>query len=53
LIQQEPALRVTGYRVDVTGTWKGTISSLEGVFSGESLLTLPGKPYIAVRISKQ
>ncbi|MEO6848980.1 MAG: DUF5605 domain-containing protein, partial [Mucilaginibacter sp.] len=41
------------YHVDVIDTWNMTISPLSAKFSGRSLIELPGKPYIAVRIVKQ
>ena len=41
------------YRVDVIDTWDMTIDPLQKKFSGRSLIELPAKPYIAVRITKQ
>lgn len=41
------------YHVDVIDTWNMTITPLEKKFSGRSLIELPGKPYMAVRITKQ
>ncbi|MGF6928518.1 hypothetical protein QFZ48_004018 [Chitinophaga sp. W2I13] len=38
------------YNVEVIDTWNMTITPLEKKFSGHSLIGLPGKPYIAVRI---
>ena len=40
------------YSVDVIDTWNMTITPLQKKFSGRSLIELPGKPYIAVRIIK-
>ena len=41
------------YHVEIIDTWNMTITSLEKKFSGRSLIELPGKPYMAVRIVKQ
>ncbi|MEZ2440557.1 DUF5060 domain-containing protein [Chitinophaga sp. RCC_12] len=38
------------YNVEVIDTWNMTITPLEKKFSGHSLIGLPGKPYMAVRI---
>ncbi|HEY5327559.1 MAG TPA: DUF5060 domain-containing protein [Mucilaginibacter sp.] len=43
----------SAYHVDVIDTWNMTITPLNKTFSGRSLIELPGKPYIAVRIVKQ
>jgi len=41
------------YRVEVIDTWNMTITPLQKKFSGRSLIELPEKPYIAIRIIKQ
>jgi hypothetical protein len=38
------------YRVDVIDTWEMTVTALEGTFAGETVVALPGKPYIALRV---
>lgn len=40
------------YTVEVIDTWNMTITPLEKKFSGYSLIELPAKPYIALRIMK-
>ena len=40
------------YQVEVIDTWDMTITTLEMKFSGRSLIELPQKPYIALRITK-
>jgi len=40
------------YGVEVIDTWSMTITPVEGTFEGKFRITLPGKPYIAVRIRK-
>jgi len=42
-----------GYTVEVIDTWAMTITRLEGTFSGQCRVDLPGKPYIALRIRAQ
>lgn len=41
------------YDVEVIDTWDMTITSLKKSFSGHSLIELPAKPYMAIRIIKQ
>ena len=41
------------YNVDIIDTWNMTIIPLQKEYSGHSLIELPAKPYIAVRIIKQ
>jgi hypothetical protein len=41
------------YRVEVIDTWNMTITPVQKEFSGHSLIELPQKPYMAVRITKQ
>jgi len=41
------------YQVEVIDTWDMTITPLQKKFSGRSLIELPAKPYIAIRIKKQ
>ena len=38
------------YSVEIIDTWNMTITPQEGTFTGTSLIKLPGKPYIAVRL---
>jgi hypothetical protein len=40
------------YQVEVIDTWNMTITSLQKKFSGRSLIDLPAKPYVAIRIIK-
>ena len=40
------------YRIEIVDTWEMTIVPLEGLFQGKSTVDLPGKPYMAVRITK-
>ncbi|UJF35612.1 DUF5060 domain-containing protein [Paenibacillus hexagrammi] len=39
------------YRIEIIDTWEMTIKQIEGTFSGTIKVDLPGKPYIALRIS--
>ncbi len=41
------------FSVEIIDTWEMTITPIEKKFSGHSLIVLPAKPYIAVRIVKQ
>ncbi len=41
------------YNVEIIDTWNMTITPIEKKFSGHSLIELPSKPYMAVRIIKQ
>ena len=41
------------YQVEVIDTWNMTITPLQKKFSGRSLIELPAKPYMAIRIRKQ
>jgi hypothetical protein len=41
------------FKVEVIDTWNMTITPLQKKFSGHSLIELPQKPYMAVRITKQ
>lgn len=41
------------YTVDIIDTWNMTITPIEKKFSGYSLIELPSKPYIALRIVKE
>jgi hypothetical protein len=41
------------FHVDVIDTWNMTITPIDKLFSGHSLIELPAKPYMAVRIIKQ
>jgi hypothetical protein len=40
------------YKVDIIDTWDMTITELEGIFTGEFRVDLPGKQYIAVRLTR-
>ena len=40
------------YNVEIIDTWNMTITPIEKKFSGRSLIELPAKPYIAIRIIK-
>lgn len=40
------------YRIDIIDTWDMTIKELEGEFSGDIRIELPGKQYIAVRMTE-
>jgi hypothetical protein len=40
----------TRYRADVIDTWNMTITELPGSYEGEFTLTLPGRPYHAIRL---
>ena len=37
------------YRLEIIDAWAMTLSPVEGVFSGSTLVKLPGKPYTALR----
>ena len=41
------------YNVEIIDTWNTTITTVQKKFSGRSLIELPQKPYIALRIVKQ
>jgi hypothetical protein len=41
------------FTVEVIDTWNMTIRPLEGSYSGRSLIELPGKPYMALRIVRR
>lgn len=43
----------TSFKVEVIDTWDMTITPLQKKFSGKSLIELPAKPYMAVRITEQ
>ena len=38
------------YKVDIIDTWEMTINELEGTYSGEFRIDMPGKQYIAIRM---
>ncbi|WP_299092248.1 DUF5605 domain-containing protein [uncultured Metabacillus sp.] len=40
------------YKVELIDTWEMTITPLEGLFTDESRIDLPGKPFMALRITK-
>jgi len=41
------------YNVEIIDTWNMTITPIDKKFTGRSLIELPAKPYIALRIVKQ
>ncbi|MEA3407327.1 MAG: DUF5060 domain-containing protein [Chloroflexota bacterium] len=41
------------YKADVIDTWEMRMTEVEGTFSGEFSIDLPGKPYMAVRLRKE
>jgi hypothetical protein len=41
------------FKVEVIDTWDMTVTPLQKKFSGRSLIELPQKPYIAIRITRQ
>ena len=41
------------YKVEIIDTWNMTIKPVDKLFTGRSLIELPAKPYIALRIVKQ
>ncbi len=43
--------RNSTFKVEIIDTWNMTITPVEKTFSGRSLIELPGKPYMAVRIT--
>ncbi|MFJ8713854.1 DUF5605 domain-containing protein [Streptomyces violaceus] len=38
------------YRAEIIDTWNMTVTELPGTYEDEFTLTLPGRPYIAVRL---
>ena len=40
------------YKIDIVDTWEMTITHLEGEFAGGSTISLPSKPYSALRARK-
>nr|WP_231747557.1 DUF5605 domain-containing protein [Auraticoccus cholistanensis] len=40
------------FGVEVVDTWEMTVDRLAGTFSGDIVLDLPRKPYVAVRITR-
>ena len=40
----------TRYRADIIDTWAMTVTELDGTYTGRFELTLPGRPFIAVRL---
>lgn len=45
----EPGIR---YRADVIDTWDMTVTPVKGLFEGSFRIDLPGKPYMAVRLTR-
>ncbi len=41
------------YRIEIIDTWEMEVRAVEGSFEGKCDLELPGKPYTALRITKQ
>ena len=52
----QPSYQIVGlpkgksYRAEVIDVWNMTITPLPGVFEGRSLIELPGRPMIALRV---
>jgi hypothetical protein len=42
----------TQYKVEVIDTWEMTINELEDVYEGNFRIELPGKQFMAVRMTK-
>jgi hypothetical protein len=40
------------FQIDVIDTWEMTVDPIDGVFSGKAEIGLPGKPYIALRVTR-
>lgn len=40
------------YRAEILDTWNMTVEEVEGNFEGNFQIKLPGRPYIAVRLTK-
>ncbi len=40
------------FKMEVIDTWKMTVTSLPGTVGGKCVLKLPGKPFMAVRMTK-
>lgn len=40
------------YKIDIIDTWNMTLNELEGTYSGEFKIDMPGKQYIAIRMTK-
>jgi hypothetical protein len=40
------------YKVELIDTWEMTITPLDGTYTNESKINLPGKPYMALRMTK-
>ncbi len=41
------------YTADVIDTWEMTVTPLPDVYSGKSIVDLPGRPYLALRVQPQ
>jgi hypothetical protein len=41
------------FKVEIIDTWEMTITPIQKKFSGRSLIELPAKPYMAIRITKE
>lgn len=42
----------SSYQAEIINAWDMTITPVEGTFSGNSLIQLPGKPFTAIRFTK-
>lgn len=40
------------YKAEIINGWDMTITAIEGEFSGNSIIQLPGKPFTAIRLTK-
>jgi len=40
------------YKIDIIDTWEMTVKQLEGTYSGQFRIELPGKSYIAIRLKR-
>jgi len=40
------------YKVEIINGWDMTITAVEGEFSGNNIIQLPGKPFTAIRFTK-
>lgn len=49
IFQLRPGVR---YKVDIIDTWNMTITEVAGSFEGTFRVDLPGRPYMAVRLTR-
>ncbi len=43
----------TEYKIELIDAWNMTVTPMQGTYSGECLVQLPGKPFTALRITKK